>query len=172
MTSPAPDTTRIPGPVLVALEHEGFDFGRQVDPDRVARAVEELLLALAPTLHPRVRVHAVRPEPGRDPRPRPGSGTLTAVPDDDGLHLDLDGRTLTVDGRPVALTRREFDLLAFLHQRRGTALSRRELMTSVWQSGYLDGDRTVDVHVRRVRMKLGRHADRLSTLRGFGYRLD
>ncbi len=45
-------------------------------------------------------------------------------------------------------------------------------MTTVWQTGYLVGDRTIDVHVRRLRIKLGRHASRLTTLRGFGYRLD
>jgi DNA-binding response OmpR family regulator len=77
-----------------------------------------------------------------------------------------------VDGRRVVLTRRDFDLLAYLQQHRGMALSRRELMSSVWQTGYLDGDRTIDVHVRRLRLKLGRHAHRLSTLRGYGYRLD
>jgi DNA-binding response OmpR family regulator len=52
------------------------------------------------------------------------------------------------------------------------ALGRPELMNTVWRTGYLVGDRTIDVHIRRLRVKLGRHADRLSTLRGFGYRLD
>jgi DNA-binding response OmpR family regulator len=88
------------------------------------------------------------------------------------FRLDLVGRTLTVDGKVVVLTRREFDLLAYLRNRRGAAVTRRELMSGVWQTGYLSGDRTIDVHIRRLRMKLGSHAGRLATLRGYGYRLD
>jgi hypothetical protein len=146
-----------------------------VDPDRVARAVEDLLRALAPALVAQVRVEVAAPPVVRNLSPRPEqrpeqrSDQRLDLPD---LRLDLGGRTLSVDGRLVVLTRREFELLAYLQQRRGVALSRRELMSAVWRTGYLEGDRTIDVHVRRLRMKLGRHAHRLSTLRGYGYRLD
>ena len=131
-----------------------------IDPEQVARAVENLLRAVAPALVAQVRVELAAPTPRNDPGQPPE------------LQLDLGGRTLSVDGKLVVLTRREFELLAYLQQHRGVALSRRELMTAVWQTGYLDGDRTIDVHVRRLRQKLGRHAQRLSTLRGYGYRLD
>jgi Transcriptional regulatory protein, C terminal len=142
---------------------DGSGASQAVDPQRVARAVEDLLRAIAPALGGRVRVE-VAPPAGR-----PVVRELGQLND---LRLDLGGRTLSVDGRLVVLTRREFELLAYLQQRRGVALSRRELMDTVWQTGYLDGDRTIDVHVRRLRQKLGRHANRLSTLRGYGYRFD
>lgn len=134
---------------------------------RLARAVEDLVRAVAPDVVTRVSVE----EP---PRPRLHAAPEPAPParPESPVELDLGSRTLTVDGEPVELTRREFDLLAYLTQRRAVALSRRELMNAVWQTGYLAGDRTVDVHVRRLRVKLGRHAERLTTLRGFGYRFD
>ena len=72
----------------------------------------------------------------------------------------------------MSLTKREFELLAHLVQHQGIAMSRRELMNAVWHERYLPGDRTVDVHIRRVRVKLGSCADRLNTLRGYGYRFD
>jgi hypothetical protein len=146
-----------------------------VDPDRVARAVEELLHALVPALSDRVRVEVSLPSeaPGTAFQgPTATLAPLAAARAPSDLSLDLDGRSLSVEGRTVALTRREFDLLAYLDHRRGVALSRRELMNAVWGTGYLDGDRTIDVHVRRLRMKLGPHAERLRTLRGYGYRLD
>ena len=99
----------------------------------------------------------------------PGGGRVVLA---EGLHLDLGGRFLDVDGRRQPLTRREFELLAYLQRRRGVAVSRRELMAHVWDAGYLAGDRTIDVHVRRLRVKLGRHHERLTTLRGYGYRFD
>jgi len=171
-----------------------------IDLERIANAVEELLRAIAPSLQTRVRVE-ISAGPPPSPADRSGgptsigigaeteTGAETGSETETGelrsirpvesnragteeLGLDLGGRSLLVDGRPVALTRREFDLLAYLQRHHGVALSRRDLMTGVWQTGYLDGDRTVDVHVRRVRMKLGRHAYRLSTLRGYGYRFD
>ena len=145
------------------------DLGPELDPDRVARAVEELLHALAPNVAARIQIEV-------SPRSAAAPPVLTAVTSapaaPTGLTLDLGSRTLWVDGEPVELTRREFDLLAYLEHRRGVALSRRELMDVVWESSYVEGDRTIDVHVRRLRMKLGPHADRLSTLRGYGYRLD
>jgi DNA-binding response OmpR family regulator len=152
-----------------------------LDAGRLARAVEDLIRAIDPSLAgARVEVQVIQP---RDPTGATGvtgstgstgdnKPTKHAADGDTELNLDLAGRTLTVDGRMRTLTRREFDLLAYLQNRRGVALSRRELMSAVWQTGYLVGDRTVDVHVRRLRVKLGRHADRLSTLRGYGYRLD
>ncbi|GLY16157.1 winged helix-turn-helix domain-containing protein [Kineosporia rhizophila] len=108
-------------------------------------------------------VTALAPVPAATPR-APGSG--------EPFDVDTTRRTLELDGEPVELTRREFDLLAFLERHRGQALGRDELMRAVWHTGYISGDRTIDVHVRRLRVKLGRHADRLVTLRGYGYRLD
>jgi hypothetical protein len=141
----------------------------ELDPGRVARAVEELLHALAPGVADRIQVEVSLPPASLTPI----LAAVTSAPSEPtGLTIDLDSRTLWVDGVPVELTRREFELLAYLQRRRGVALSRRELMDVVWESSYVEGDRTIDVHVRRLRMKLGPHADRITTLRGYGYRLD
>ena len=79
-------------------------------------------------------------------------------------------RTLHVDGRAVQLTAREFALFTHLCQWRGRVLSREHLLTSVWGSRYSGGRRTVDIHVRSLRAKLG-NALPLETVRGSGYRL-
>ena len=158
-----------------------------LDPARLARAVEDLIRAIDPSLDgARVEIEVTRAEPepaaagsdrsaeneDEDEARQIGRPLRRTVTDPADLGLDLAGRTLSVDGRLVTLTRREFDLLAYLQDHRGVALGRPELMSTVWRTGYLVGDRTIDVHIRRLRVKLGRHADRLSTLRGFGYRLD
>jgi hypothetical protein len=136
-----------------------------LDTDRLARAVADLIGAIDPSLaDARVEVQVNRTRPNL----QAAEPSLPAAEPD----LDLAGRTLSVAGHVVTLTRREFDLLAYLQERRGVALSRRELMNAVWHTSYLVGDRTIDVHVRRLRVKLGPHADRLRTLRGYGYRLD
>jgi hypothetical protein len=162
------------------LDH-GLDHGQvrdiQLDSGRIALAVEELIRALAPMVSAHVRVEVtpgarVLP-PSRPPTAVPGLVSSARSPDRPaGVELDLRARALRVDGAPTALTRREFDLLAYLYQRPAVAFSRADLMTAVWRTAYHEGDRTVDVHIRRIRMKLGRHAHRLSTLRGYGYCLD
>ena len=75
-----------------------------------------------------------------------------------------------VRGRTVALTAKEFALLAYLCERRGKVLTRDHLLAHVWGSRYEGGARTVDIHVRRLRAKLG-DALPLETLRGSGYKL-
>ena len=70
--------------------------------------------------------------------------------------IDLAGHEVTVDGRVVDLTHQEFALLKFLSQNRGRVFSREQLLNRVWGVNYYGGSRTVDIHVRRLRMKLGR----------------
>jgi DNA-binding response OmpR family regulator len=85
--------------------------------------------------------------------------------------VDLGRREARLDGTVVALAAREFDLLAFLSENRGLALSRRQLLDGVWGVEWVGDERTVDVHVRQLRKKLG-DALPLSTVWGVGYRLD
>ncbi|MPY92354.1 MAG: response regulator [Acidimicrobiia bacterium] len=85
--------------------------------------------------------------------------------------VDLDRREARRAGTPVALTSREFDLLAFLAGHRGLALSRRQLLDGVWGAGWVGDERTVDVHVGQLRRKLGGELQ-LATVWGVGYRLD
>ncbi len=86
------------------------------------------------------------------------------------LTVDEGRRDAAVDGTPVPLTTREFDLLAYLAHNRGLALSRRQILDGAWEPGWFGDERTVDVHVRQLRRKLG-DALELQTVWGVGYRL-
>ena len=86
------------------------------------------------------------------------------------LVVDRAGHEVVVEGRSIQLTAKEFALLAFLAQNRGRVFSRETLLARVWGARYEGGPRTVDIHVRRLRMKLG-DALPLETLRGAGYKL-
>ena len=91
-----------------------------------------------------------------------------------GLGIDLARREALLDGKRLELSRREFDLLAYLAARTGEVISRRELLTEVWRQSYGD-DQTIDVHVSWLRRKLGETAARpryLHTVRGVGVMLD
>jgi DNA-binding response OmpR family regulator len=86
------------------------------------------------------------------------------------LVVDRAGHDVTIAGRPVTLTAKEFALLAFLAGHRGRVFTRETLLARVWGGRYEGGPRTVDIHVRRLRAKLG-GALPLETLRGSGYKL-
>jgi two-component system response regulator MtrA len=92
----------------------------------------------------------------------PPSLTLGAVT------VDLRAHRVEVDGTEVALTATEFDLLAFLMRRPGRVFSREQLISEVWGSSAISGNRTVDVHVAQLRAKLG-NASPIRTVRGVGY---
>lgn len=91
-----------------------------------------------------------------------------------GLHLDPEAHEALLDGLPLDLTRREFDLLLYLASRTGQVVSRRDLLTEVWHLPYGGADKTVDVHVSWLRRKLGETAQEpryLHTIRGVGIKL-
>jgi DNA-binding winged helix-turn-helix (wHTH) protein len=92
------------------------------------------------------------------------------VSDDGSVVVDEASRDVIVDGRAVQLTAREFALFTYLCEWRGRVLSREHLLARVWGSRYSGGRRTVDIHVRRLRAKLGASLS-IETLRGSGYRL-
>ena len=100
--------------------------------------------------------------------PRDTQATLIDVGGD--VVVDLGRREARRGGQPVALATREFDLLAFLARNRGVALTRQQLLDGVWGPGWYGDDRTVDVHVRQLRKKLGEELP-LATVWGVGYRL-
>ena len=87
-----------------------------------------------------------------------------------GVVVDEQSRTVVVDGHGIQLTAREFALFTYLCEWRGRVLSREHLLARVWGSRYSGGRRTVDIHVRRLRAKLGASLA-IETLRGSGYRL-
>jgi DNA-binding response OmpR family regulator len=86
------------------------------------------------------------------------------------LHMDLDGRVARIGDTEIALTPKEFDLLAMLIQQPGRAYSREYLLQRIWGVEYIGFDRTVDSHVVRLRKKLGPLGDRLTTVWGIGYK--
>jgi two-component system, OmpR family, response regulator len=105
---------------------------------------------------------------------RRASGSGTAVDGGTlsvgGVELDRAARTVTVDGDPVELTGREFDLLAALLSHAGVVLGRDRLLELVWGGEFAGGTRTVDVHVAQLRAKLGRPGF-VETVRGAGYKV-
>jgi DNA-binding response OmpR family regulator len=87
------------------------------------------------------------------------------------LAIDVDARRVTVDGEPVELTRKEFDLLVLLVRRRGTVVGREEILQAVWETDWPGTGRTLDVHVASLRQKLHR-PELVRTVRGVGYIVD
>lgn len=88
----------------------------------------------------------------------------------EGICLDMQDRSLTVDGEPVSVTRKELELLCYLLRNRGKVLSRNQLLETVWADGgsYVL-ERTVDVHITHLRKKLGQYGARIITKSGYGY---
>ncbi|GAB2575686.1 hypothetical protein Aab01nite_14060 [Paractinoplanes abujensis] len=103
---------------------------------------------------------AVAPAP--EPEPEPAAGPE--------VRLLTGTRQVVVDGEPLPLTRLEFDLLLFLAERPRRVFTRAQLLTGVWGYDHT-GERTVDVHVRRLRLKLGGAVPLITTVYGVGYRL-
>mgnify|MGYP002518382295 FL=1 len=89
---------------------------------------------------------------------------------DGGLSLDLDQRTVTADGERVQLTYKEFELLKLFLSHPGMAFSREQLFTQVWNMTYMDDSRTLDMHIRTLRQKLGDYGKHVETVRNVGYR--
>ena len=99
-------------------------------------------------------------------KPREAAHILT----DGGLSLDLDQRTVTADGERVQLTYKEFELLRLFLSHPGMAFSREQLFTQVWNMTYMDDSRTLDMHIRTLRQKLGDYGKQVETVRNVGYR--
>jgi hypothetical protein len=88
-----------------------------------------------------------------------------------GVRIDMESRTAEVDGRELELPRLEFDLLAHLVTHPHRVYTREQLLSALWQPGWVGDHRTVDVHVARLRRKLGpRHRPSIATVRGVGYK--
>ena len=90
----------------------------------------------------------------------------------DGLYIDFSARQVTVDGKPIELSPKAYDLLFYMARNRGVALSRDKLLAEVWGYDFFGDDRTLDTHIKLLRRELGPYADRITTLRGVGYRFE
>ena len=87
----------------------------------------------------------------------------------EGLQLDLEFKRCIVDGEEVKLTRKEFELLAYLISHRGKILSREQILSRVWSDEVVVLDRTIDVNITRLRSKIGVYGSYIVTRSGFGY---
>ena len=89
-----------------------------------------------------------------------------------GLVLDPQEHTVTVDGQRVLLTHKEYELLHLFLSRPGIAFTREQLLSEVWNADFVGESRTVDMHIRTLRRKLGPYAAMIETVRNVGYRLE
>lgn len=89
-----------------------------------------------------------------------------------GLTVNLDERIVTIDGERVALTYKEFELLRLFLSRPGIAFTREQLLSDIWGTEYYGETRTVDMHIRTLRQKLGDYGAMIETVRNVGYRLE
>jgi DNA-binding winged helix-turn-helix (wHTH) protein len=193
-----PSTARAPGTeargfvLYVGLDERkaaeaGIDLGRLVS--ELKRVTAELApgsethaaVALAPAGSGGRDVEVVRlalQDPSalaRYRRPEPPTEKVAA-----GVVIDISRKRVVLDGESAALTYKEFELLQYLVLREGRTIDRSELISSLWVDGGDDhgddgdvpNERTIDVHVRRLRSKLGEYEDIVRTVRGSGYRFD
>lgn len=98
-----------------------------------------------------------------------------SIPKESGqtaLSIDVGAYSAKISGRSLDLTYKEFELLRYLHEHPNQVFSREQLLSEVWGYDYFGGTRTVDVHIRRLRAKLGEFEGLIGTVRNVGYRLD
>ncbi len=88
------------------------------------------------------------------------------------LRVDFTARRVTLEGKPLDLSPKEYDLLFYLVRNRGIALTREKLLSEIWGHDFFGDDRTLDTHIKLLRRQLGPYADHITTLRGVGYRFE
>lgn len=156
----SPETANIPIIFLTARDTEndvvtGFNLGAD---DYISKpfSIREVL----------VRVRAILR------RTQDHGGNQPQVLSYQGLVMNLDKKTVTIDGEDIPFTKTEFELLQLLLQEKGRVFSRQELIDRIWPKDVLVLDRTVDVNITRLRKKIGRFSKYIVTRLGFGYYFD
>ena len=99
-------------------------------------------------------------------------GDTKEVKDYDGIIIDQEGRTVKVDGKPIDLSLREYELLKYLLDNENIALSRDKILNNVWNYDYYGDSRTIDSHIKKIRHKLGKKGKHIETIRGIGYKFE
>ena len=94
------------------------------------------------------------------------------VKDFGGIEIDKEGRTVKVDGKPIELSLREYELLTYLVDNENIALSRDKILNNVWNYDYYGDSRTIDSHIKKIRHKLGKKGKYIQTMRGVGYKFE
>ena len=100
------------------------------------------------------------------------NGDKKIIRDYDGIVIDESGRTVTVDGKLVELSLREYELLKYLLDNEKVALSRDKILNNVWNYDYYGDSRTIDSHIKKIRHKLGKKGKYIETIRGIGYKFE
>ncbi len=89
-----------------------------------------------------------------------------------GIVLDKTAHSVTIDGEPIELSVKEFELLAYFITNKGVALSREKILNNVWNYDYFGDARTIDTHVKKLRSKMGDKGDYIKTIWGMGYKFE
>ena len=94
------------------------------------------------------------------------------IKDYDGIEIDKEGRSVTVDGKNIELSLREYELLVYLVENENIALSRDKILNNVCNYDYYGDSRTIDSHIKKIRHKLGKKGKNIKTIRGVGYKFE
>ena len=89
-----------------------------------------------------------------------------------GIEVDKVAHQVSIDGKPIDLSYKEFELLAYFVENKGIALSREKILNNVWNYDYFGDARTIDTHVKKLRSKLGEKGSYIKTIWGMGYKFD
>ena len=89
-----------------------------------------------------------------------------------GIEIDEDGRSVKLDGKIIEMSLREYELLKYLVDNVGIALSRDKILNNVWNYDYYGDSRTIDSHIKKIRHKLGKKGKYIKTMRGIGYKFE
>ena len=100
------------------------------------------------------------------------NGEKKKVRNYDGIEINEEGRTVTVDGKLIELSLREYELLKYLVDNENIALSRDKILNNVWNYDYYGDSRTIDSHIKKIRHKLGKKGKYIETMRGVGYKFE
>lgn len=103
---------------------------------------------------------------------RSGHAEQNAVLESSGIILDKNAHQVTIDGSPIELSYKEFELLAYFMENKGVALSREKILNNVWNYDYFGDARTIDTHVKKLRSKMGEKGELIKTVWGMGYKLE
>lgn len=103
---------------------------------------------------------------------RTGQAAAETIVEAGGIRLDKQAHSVTVEGKQIDLSYKEFELLAYFMENKGIALSREKILNSVWNYDYFGDARTIDTHVKKLRSKMGDKGELIKTIWGMGYKFE
>lgn len=88
------------------------------------------------------------------------------------LMIDINAHTIKVDNMPIDLTQKEFEMLLYFLNNKGKVISREQILNKIWDYDYIGDERTIDTHIKNLRIKLGENCNIIKTIRGYGYKIE